>query len=88
MVNKMYCRRRLGFMRWRMRRLMKCKVKLDIVKWLMTFPNGILTTDGEVIVHQHAVDEYEAWHKKIHQQIGFLDEYHSLIDENILEVLS
>lgn len=67
---------------------MEYKVKLDIVKLLMTFPHGFETMDDQVIVRQDAVDEYEVWYEKVHQQIGFLDEYYSLIDEKIAEVLS
>lgn len=67
---------------------MEYKVKLDMVKMLMTFPHGFATMDDEVIVHQKAVEAYEEWHTKIYQRIGFLDEYYALIDEKIAEVLS
>jgi hypothetical protein len=42
---------------------MEYKTKLEIVKLLMTFPNGFLTTDNEVIDNQEAMDEYESWYK-------------------------
>lgn len=65
---------------------MAYKVKLDIVKLLVTFPHGFSTTDDEVIVHQNAVDEYEGWYKKTQQRIGFLEEYYARIDKKISEV--
>lgn len=67
---------------------MEYAVKLDIVKLLMTFPHGFSTTDDEVIVHQKAVDAYDAWFEVTYQRIGFLDEYYSLIDEKIVEILA
>src|SRR5690625_1378362 len=67
---------------------MEYKVKLDIVKMLMTFPHGFSTMDDITIVHEEAVKSYEAWHDKTYQRIGFLEEYHSLIDEKIMEVLT
>lgn len=67
---------------------MEYSVKLNIVKLLMTFPHGFSTMDDEVIVHQEAVDAYHAWYEKTHQRIGFLEEYYSLIDEKIKEVLT
>lgn len=67
---------------------MEYAVKLDIVKLLMTFPHGYSTMDDEIIVYQEAVDAYEAWHHKTHQRIVFPEEYQSLIDEKIREVLT
>lgn len=64
---------------------MEYKTKLEILKLLMTFPHGFLTTDNEVIDNQEAVDKYESWYKKIYQRIGFLDEYYELIDKKIQE---
>lgn len=60
------------------------EVKLEMVKLLMTFPHGFTTIDNEIIVHQKAVDDFNEWHDKIYQRIGFLDEYYSLIDEKLL----
>lgn len=65
---------------------MEYKTKLEIIKLLMTFPHGFLTTNDEEIVNQGVVDEYEAWYKKISQRIGFIDEYYSLIDDKIREI--
>src|SRR5690625_4059374 len=67
---------------------MEYKVKLDIVKLLMTFPHGYLTMDGKEIVHEEAVKEYEAWHHETHQRIVFPDEYHAHIDAKIRELLT
>src|SRR5699024_3106483 len=67
---------------------MEYKTKLEIVKLLMTFPHGITTIDNQVIVDNAAVEAYEAWHHEIHQRIGFLDEYYSLIDQKIVEILT
>lgn len=66
---------------------MEYRTKLEIVKLLMTFPHGFLTTDNKVINNQEAVDEYESWYKEIYQRIGFIDEYYSLIDEKIQEII-
>lgn len=60
---------------------MEYMTKLEIVKLLMTFPHGFLTTNNEMILNQEAMVEYETWHKKIYKRIAFLDEYYSLIDE-------
>lgn len=65
---------------------MEYKTKLEIIKLLMTFPNGFSTLDDEVIVDKEAVEEFKAWHKKIYQRIGFLDEYYSLIDAKIKQL--
>jgi len=67
---------------------MEYEVKLKIVELLMTFPHGFPTVDNQVIVHKEAIEAYEAWHHKTHQRIGFLDEYYSLIDQKIVEVLT
>ena len=67
---------------------MEYSVKLNIVELLMTFPHGFSTMDDEVIVHQEAVDAYRAWYDKTYQRIGFLEEYYSLIDKKIMEILT
>ncbi|WP_130806684.1 hypothetical protein [Senegalia massiliensis] len=67
---------------------MEYSTKLEIVKLLMTFPHGFLTTNNEIIVKQKAVDEYEAWYKEIYKLIAFLDEYYALIDKKIQEIFS
>jgi len=67
---------------------MEYETKLEIIKLLMTFPHGFSTMDGRTIVHKEAVEEYETWHNETHQRIGFLDEYHSLIDEKIRKILT
>lgn len=67
---------------------MEYSVKLEIVKLLMTFPHGFMTRDDKVIVHEEAVAAYHEWYDKIHQRIGFLDEYYSLIDEKIVDLLT
>lgn len=66
---------------------MEYKVKLEIIKLLMTFPHGFYTMDNEIIVNQEAMDEYEAWYKIIRQKIGTLEDYYDLIDEKISTVL-
>lgn len=68
-------------------REMEYAVKLNIVKLLMTFPHGYSTMDDKTIVHEEAVKAYEAWYDKTYERIGFLEEYHSLIDEKIREIL-
>lgn len=67
---------------------MEYEVKLEIVKLLMTFPHGLTTIDDKIIVHEEAVDAFETWYDKIYQRIGFIDEYYSLIDEKIVELLT
>src|SRR5690625_1585044 len=67
---------------------MEYEIKLNIIKLLMTFPHGFSTMDGGAIVHKEAVEKYEAWRHQTHQRIGFPDEYHSLIDEKIKEMLT
>src|SRR5690625_4845258 len=66
---------------------MEYATKLKIAKLLMTFPDGFSTMNDKVIVHKEAVAAYHAWHDKIYQRIGFLEEYYALIDEKILEIL-
>lgn len=67
---------------------MEYTVKLDIVKLLMTFPHGFTTMNDEMIVHQSAVVAYDEWYDKIYQRVRFLDEYYSLIDDKIVELLT
>jgi len=67
---------------------MEYEIKLEIIKLFMTFPHGFLTMDGRMIVHKEAVEEYEAWRHETHQRIGFQQEYHSLIDEKLNEMLT
>lgn len=67
---------------------MEYKTKLQIVKLLMTFPDGFSTMDDQFMVHKEAADEFTAWHDEIYQRIGFLDEYYSLIDQKIAEILT
>lgn len=64
------------------------KSKLEIVKLLMTFPHGFSTMDDKIFVHEKAVEAYETWYHTISQRIGFIDEYYSLIDKKLLEILS
>lgn|SRR5690625_405579 len=67
---------------------MEYEMKLEIIKLFMTFPHGFSTMNGRTIVHKEAIEEYEAWRQKAHQRIGFPEEYHSLIDEKIKELLA
>lgn len=66
---------------------MEYKTKLEIIKLLMTFPHGFLTTNNEIITNQEAMDEYEVWHREIYPRIAFLDEYYSLIDRKLQEIV-
>lgn len=67
---------------------MEYTTKLEIVKLLMTFPHGFSTKDNQIIIHQEAVTQFEDWYRKIYQRIVFLDEYYSLIDKKIVEILT
>lgn len=67
---------------------MEYRTKLEIIKLLITFPHGFLTTNNEIIDNPEAMDQYESWYKEICQRIGFLDEYYDLIDEKIQDIFS
>src|SRR5690554_2379478 len=66
---------------------MEYKAKLEITKLLMTFPHGFFNMNDEVIVNQAAMDDYDTWHKLIHQKIGFIEDYYRSIDEKIEKIL-
>lgn len=67
---------------------MEYKTKLEVIRLLMTFPDGFSTMDDEIIVHKEAANEFKVWYEEIYQRIGFLDEYYSLIDQKIVEILA
>lgn len=67
---------------------MEYEVKLNIVKLLMTFPHGFKTMNGETIVHQEALEAYEAWRQKTYQKIIFPEQYEAAIDNKIKELLT
>lgn len=64
---------------------MEYSVKLEIIKLLMTFPHGFSNMNGEIINLPEAVEEYDNWYSKTQQRIGFLEEYYSLIDKQIMD---
>lgn len=66
---------------------MEYSTKLDIIKLLMTFPHGFLTTKDEMIINQQALDAYEAWYKTAYQKIRCIDDYYMLIDEKIQKIV-
>lgn len=67
---------------------MEYEVKLNIVKLLMTFPQGFKTMDSETIVHQEALEAYECWYNKTHQKIVFPEQYQAAINNNVIELLT